>query len=119
MGAAWLPTQWPGPTKASPRQVGHAQKLDNLRTLAHANITFGRLRTQPGVRRDAVAMARHPSDVFECAALSRAMRQQIQSEARLRRALREKWAEFLSWLFRTKIIQGSQTAQRKCMAELI
>ncbi len=34
-------------------------------------------------------------------------------------ALWEERAEFLSWLYQTKIIEASQTARRKCLANLI
>ena len=62
------------------RQVSHALKLDNLRTPAHANITFGWIRTQPRRPNEYVmTMARYPSEDFECVALPRAMRQRTNS----------------------------------------
>jgi len=42
------------------------------------------------------------------------------SATQLRGLLWEEWTEFLSWLFHTKIIQASQTAQRKtAIGELV
>ena len=62
------------------RQVGHALKLDNLRTLAHANITFGWLRSQPpATERVVMTMAHRPSDDFEYAALPRVLPQRTNS----------------------------------------